>query len=176
MSISQKKRRISKIAVISVIFMSILILPIKVKRAVDVEFASEETDINTVVGHMTTLLCTPYLDDDIWPEIEKYLIIAVENDQGIFEKIKSGDTKNEVSMLYVYPDNFIGGAIKSYNYGFNNQFIFTGVLSTGSRIGDYNMSLESWDIAYPVYHWEFYLGPDNEFYRRHIFVFDFLIP
>ncbi len=175
---SRKTRRLLVISTITVL--GLFTLPIKVKEAIEVRVSNEVVQINKMDAKMVSLLCKPLIDDDKWPKIDKYEIIAIENNDEVFNPVLYDGFG--VPMVYISKNNFVGGAIKSYNYGFNNCFIFRGELSvvdganSRQNITDYNLKLDSWDVVYPVHHWEFCIAPDNEFYKRNLFIFDYLIP
>jgi hypothetical protein len=168
-----------------VLFLLLFALPIKTKQAIDIEIATEYStlDIDSLVGQTVTLLCEHADWQVTEPPKYEFVVLAIANEKGIFEPLPVNREGKIVGIpgLYVYPKIFIGRAVKEYYFGFNNKFVFYGVLSkapitkNGSTFGDYKIVLKSWNIVYPVYHWEFHLGPNNEFYRRHIFVFDYLI-
>lgn len=83
--------------------------------------------------------------------------------------------------IYVYPMNFIGKAIKDYNYGEKNIFIFRGELKSAteadgkSYLNNYSIHLSTWEIVYPIHHCELYILPNNKFFNSHLFVLDFLL-
>jgi hypothetical protein len=168
-----------------VLIVILFTLTIRVKHALDIEIATNyaEVNVDSLIGHMVTLLCEYDNKEMTDPPKYEFGILAIANENGFFEPLKVNRDGQMVSIhgLYVYPKFFIGGAVKKYNFGFRNRFVFRGVLrkapvtKNGSSFGDYKIYLKSWDIVYPVHHWEFYLGPNNDFNKRHIFVFDYLI-
>lgn len=176
-----RKRRI--VCVTCVVLTLLLLVSIPVKEAIDIEIAEDGQmiDINSLVGHKVTLLCE-HSDMEVTDAADyNFVVLAALNPDGTF--IPVFDSKESISHrkgLYVYPSFFIGGAVQKYNWGNRNLFVFNGALeraiaNDGVDFSDaYRLNLSSWDIAYPVYHWEGFLHPDIDFYRRNLFVLDYL--
>jgi len=181
-----KKKIIATIIATVALMLVLFCLPIKVKQAVEIELATVETTvpIERLLGHKVSVLCEYNLKQVTEPPDYDFVILAIENENGVFRPFYIGQLGEirGVHGLYVYPRRFIGGAIRNYNFGHRNLFVLQGMLSkapakkNGSTNGDYRLTLDSWDIVYPVYHWEFHFGPNNEFYRKNLFIFDYLIP
>ena len=172
--------------VLAIVVVLAFTLPIKMKQAINIEIMAKDTtmDINSFIGQIVTLLCE-YSDHEITePPDYEFNIIAIANENGVFEPLplKRDDKITGIAGLYVYPKHFIGDSIKKYNFGYRNHFVFCGILSevtarkNGNNWSSYEINLKSWDIVYPVLHWELHLlWPRNEFYKQHIFLFDYLI-
>jgi len=176
-----KRKKLKKaLVVVAALILLFFVLKIRVKEAIEIEISSEYTskDINTFVGKKVTLLCE-YSDHEVTelPDYE-FIIIGIANNEGVFEPLP---ITQGVPGLNVYPKCFIGRAIKRYNYGFINYFVFQGIINEDNAknrrlISDFRINLDSWDIVYPIFHWEYLLLNSNETYKRSILVIDYLIP
>jgi hypothetical protein len=169
-----------------IVLMVLLIsLPLKVKEAIDILMCNEETiiDMTSLVGQPVSLLCERASWEVTEPPDYEFIIVAIENGKGEFEPVKIDPTYGAVGVdgIYIFPEHFVGGAVKRDPYG-KNRFVFRGILNSffsagkDGYNGSFQLQIDSWDIVYPVQHWEWHLGPDNEFYKRNLFVFDYLIP
>jgi hypothetical protein len=161
------------------------VVPIKIKPAQDVIIDSYETefDLDKMVGQYVELLCKHTSWATTAPPNFDFEILALMNAQGTFEPIKIDGNSEPYAIngLYVTPKHFLCGSVRN-DYYHTNKFIFRGVLTSapltenGSDHGDYKLKLNSWDIVYPVQHWELHPGSNSEYFKRNIFLFDYFIP
>lgn len=146
-------------------------IPIKTAVRIDIDTAGEVFDWNALVGEQVTLLCVPHFGDSVTEMIKLFEVIAIGDEDGGFRAVPS-------ILVYSHPYDFIGHAIKRYNCGFQNRFVFRGELRYMDRgtkyyATRYHVDLVVWDIVYPVYHHELDPLSHTEFYRTHLFLFDY---
>lgn len=152
------------------LFLSLLVLPVPVKKAITVNLdqSVEAVSITDYVGKEVSLLCSLSSQQVTDPDPLLYMILAVEDADHRFIPIHG------YPGLYVKPSAFIGRAIRKYEWcGMTNTFVFRGKLIPKGETNNYSMRLVSWDIVYPVYHHDLDLFSGTDFYKEHLFIFDY---
>ncbi len=177
----KKKRRV----ILFVLLLLLICTPIPIKTAVDAPVRNGDTaEIQTMdsfVGTQVRVLCERSETEVTDPDDYEFIIIAIEQD-GSFKEIPRRENGAFMMStgLYVYPVSFVGRAVKDYNWGSRNAFIFCGELERAtaadgkSYLNNYRIRLSAWEIVYPIHHFELYLLPRNKFFNSHLFILDFL--
>lgn len=162
---------------VSILFGIFGILYFPVKRAIHIQTADTGSNMSVYerIGNLTTFLCEPVISAYEDEHIHLYEVIGVKDDNGNFDTTIQSSSHDPIYLTLSH-DIPIGNAIMMYNWGFRNQFVLTGTLEVpeNAQAGLYNLTLDSWDIVYPIKHYELYIGSSTEYLRNHIIVIDYI--
>jgi len=171
-----KRKQMLRIVIVIFLSVSVLfgIMYFPIKRAVHIQTTDTGSNIRIYerIGKLTTFLCEPEISTYEDAQIHLYRVIGIQDDNGSF------DTTIQKRPIYLSltHDIPIGDAIMMYNWGFRNEFVLTGTLEAPKSIQAdcYDLTLDSWDIVYPIRHYELYVGSSSEYLRSNIIVLDYI--
>lgn len=193
-----KSKHWRRILIYFILPLTLFYLPIPVKTAVQDEYlhdivngeyindngeysnyilnSEDPIDLQDFVGEAVTLVCEVNTEVVTDPSDNEFYAIAMYRD-GIPTAVKFS------YAIYVRPKQFVGGSIRKAPHPmYGNIFIFRGTLKNATRLdgkdylNSFRISLSSWDIIYPVHHCYWHLWPDSDYYRGHLFIFDYMLP
>lgn len=164
-----------------VVFLSLSILfgiiYFPIKRAIYIQTTDTSSNMSVYerIGKLTTFLCEPVISAYEDEHIYLYKVIGIEDDNGYFDTTIQNKSNGSIFLSLTH-DLPIGNAITMYNWGFTNQFVLTGTLEAPEnvRTNRYNLILDSWEIVYPIRHYELYIGASSEYLCNNLIVLDYI--
>lgn len=154
-----------------------------VKRAIDISFVPEPITPSLSYGKQVTVLCEPIRNDNMRTPVDSFILVAIQNENGIFEKLPTNidgtpvlsNGNHVVIVLSKEQSHFIGGGITSDVPPFGNRFIFHGELGPVDRHNDdvdlYSLVYDWWEIEYPIHH---PAGPNGRLYEWYLVGTDYI--
>lgn len=151
------------------ILLALFLLPVPVKRAVEVEWIEPPEGLYGSQGQQVTLLCTAHYETYTEEPNKCFDVIGIQISEGVFAPLP----RPGADKIFIETDRRLtGSALKAYHDASitpRNRFIISGILS--SRNGDmYTFEVEDWDIAAPIHRPS--LLKDTGYYQNTLFLFD----
>lgn len=153
------------------ILLALFLLPVPVKRAVEVEWTEPPVDIwfYGSLGQRVTLLCTAHYETYTEEPNTCFDVIGIQVSEGVFASFP----RPGANEIFIDADRRLtGSALKAYHDASitpRNRFVLSGVLSMDGR--RYILEVEDWDIAAPIHRPS--LLKDTGYYQNTLFLFDF---